>query len=69
MSDGFPSHSCAAAILSHGEVVEGAGRFLVSRQVSGRGHKMSRISDSVVPGAKGLVDNDEGGVVDCCAET
>jgi hypothetical protein len=41
MSNGFPSHSCAAAILSHGEVVEGAGRFLVSRQISGRGHKMS----------------------------
>lgn len=40
MSDGFPSHACAAVILSHGEVVEGAGRFLISPQVSGRGHTM-----------------------------
>ena len=26
-----------------------------------------RISDSVTPGAKGLVDSEEGGAVDCCA--
>jgi len=26
-----------------------------------------RSSDSVAPGANGLVDNDEGGAVDCCA--
>jgi hypothetical protein len=40
MSDEFPSHSCADAILSHGEVVGGAGRFLVFPQGSGRDHTM-----------------------------
>jgi hypothetical protein len=40
MSDGSLSRSCADAILSHGEVVEVAGRFLVSSLVSGRGHRM-----------------------------
>ena len=40
MSHGFPWRSCADAILSHGEVVEVAGRFLISPLVSGRGHKM-----------------------------
>ena len=39
MSDGFPSHSCAAAILSDGEAVEAAGRFLIFPLVSGRGRK------------------------------
>ena len=40
MSDGFPLGSCADAILSHGEVAEGAGRFLASVPVSYRGHRM-----------------------------
>jgi hypothetical protein len=39
MSDGFPSHSCADAILSHGEVVEVGGRFPASVLVFCRGHK------------------------------
>jgi hypothetical protein len=39
MSDGFPSGSCVDAILSHGEAVEAAGRFLVSPLVSGKGRK------------------------------
>lgn len=43
MSDGFPSRSCADAILSHGEVVEAAGRSLVSLLVSGRGHKKGEV--------------------------
>ena len=40
MSDEFPSGSCAAAILSRGEVVEAADRFLASPLVSGRGRTM-----------------------------
>jgi len=40
MSDGFPSRSCADVILSHGEVVEDAGRFPASVLVSCRGHRM-----------------------------
>jgi len=40
MSDEFPSRSCAGASLSRGEVDTVAGRFLISPQVSGRGHKM-----------------------------
>jgi hypothetical protein len=43
MSDGFPSRSCAAAILSHGEVVEAAGHSLTSLLVSGRGHKTGEV--------------------------
>ena len=39
MSDGFPSRSCADVILSHGEVVEAAGRFLASALLFCRGHK------------------------------
>jgi hypothetical protein len=39
MSDGFPSVACADAILSHGEVVEAAGRFLASALLFCRGHK------------------------------
>ena len=39
MSDGFPSHSCADAILSRGEVDEVADRFPASFLVFGRGHK------------------------------
>ena len=69
MSDGFPSRSCAGAILSRGEVDEAAGRFL--RRPSGflQRSQDGRSSDSVDPGVKGLVDNDEGGAVDCCAGT
>ena len=40
MSDGFPSGSCADAILSHGEVVEVGGRFPASVLVSCRGRTM-----------------------------
>ncbi len=40
MSDGFPSGSCADAILFHGEVVEAAGRFPGFPLVSGKGHTM-----------------------------
>lgn len=43
MSDGFPSHSCADAILSHGEVVEVVGRFPASVLVSCRGHRMGEV--------------------------
>ena len=39
MSDGFPSSSCADAILSHGEADEDEDRSLPVRLVSGRGHK------------------------------
>lgn len=39
MSDGFPSGSCAGAILSHGEVFEIAGRFLPVPLVFYRGCK------------------------------
>ena len=39
MSDGFPSRSCADAILSRGEVDEDEDRFPPVRLVSGRGHK------------------------------
>jgi hypothetical protein len=39
MSHGFPSHSCADAILFHGEVVEVGDRFPASVLVSCRGHK------------------------------
>lgn len=39
MSDGFPSGSCADAILSHGEVVEVGGRFPASVLVSCRGRR------------------------------
>ena len=39
MSDGFPSLSCADAILSRGEVDEDADRFPASPLVFGRGHK------------------------------
>ena len=39
MSDGFPSRSCADAILSHGEVDEVAGRFPASVLVFCRGRK------------------------------
>ena len=40
MSDGFPSGSCADAILFHGEAVEAAGRFPASVPVFCRGRKM-----------------------------
>ena len=40
MSDGFPSGSCADAILSRGEVVEAADRFPAFLLVFGRGHTM-----------------------------
>jgi len=40
MSDGSPSHSYAGGILFYGEVAEGAGRFLISPLVSGKGHTM-----------------------------
>ena len=43
MSDGFPSRSCADAILFHGEVVEVAGHFLVWPLVFGRGHKTGEV--------------------------
>jgi hypothetical protein len=43
MSDGFPSHSCADAILSHDEVVEVVGRFPASVPVSCRGHRMGEV--------------------------
>lgn len=43
MIDGFPSRSCATVILSHGEVVEVAGRYLVSPPVSGRGRKTDEV--------------------------
>lgn len=43
MSDGFLSGSCADAILSHGGVVEAAGRSLASLLVSGRGHKTGEV--------------------------
>ena len=69
MSDGFPSRSCADATLSHGGVVEAADRFQAFFLVFGRGHTIVRISDSDDSGARGLVDNDEGGAVDCCART
>ena len=39
MSDGFPSRSCADAILSRGEVDEDEGRFLPVRLASGRDRK------------------------------
>lgn len=53
MSDGFPSHSCGAAVLSHGGVVEGVGRFLISPQDSGRDHKTGEVRTrlSQEPGA------------------
>ena len=43
MSDGFPSHSCADAILSHGEVVEAADRFPASPLVFCRGHRTDEV--------------------------
>lgn len=43
MNDGFPSHSYADAILSHGEVVEVVGRFPASVPVSCRSHKMGEV--------------------------
>ena len=43
MSDGFPSRSCAGAILSRGEVVEAGGRFLASVPVFCRGRKMVEV--------------------------
>jgi hypothetical protein len=39
MSHGFPSHSCADEILSHGEVVEVGDRFPAFVLVSCRDHK------------------------------
>jgi hypothetical protein len=43
MSDGFPSDSCAGAILSRGGVVEAGDRFPASVPVSCRGHKMGEV--------------------------
>ena len=43
MSDGFPSRSCADAILSHGEVGEDEDRSPPVRLVSGRGHKTGEV--------------------------
>jgi hypothetical protein len=43
MSDGFPSHSCADAILSHGEVGEAGDCFPASVPVSCRGHRMGEV--------------------------
>jgi hypothetical protein len=54
MSDGFPSRSCAGAILSHGEVVEVAGRFLVWTLVFGRGHKTFEVRTRSSRGLKVL---------------
>lgn len=43
MSDGFPSGSCADAILSRGGVVEAGGRFPVSVPVFCRGRRMVEV--------------------------
>ena len=43
MSDGFPSRSCADVILSHGEVVEAAGRFLASALLFCRDRKTDEV--------------------------
>ncbi len=43
MSDGFPSRSCADAILSRDEVDEDEDRSLPVSLVSGRGHKTGEV--------------------------
>ena len=43
MSDGFPSGSCAGAILFHGEVDADADRFPASVPVFGRGRKTDEV--------------------------
>jgi hypothetical protein len=43
MSDGFPSRSCADAILSRDEVDEDEDRSLPVRLIPGRGHKTGEV--------------------------
>ena len=43
MTGGFPSLSCAGAILSHDEVDGGEDRSLPVRLASGKGHKMGEV--------------------------
>jgi hypothetical protein len=43
MSDGFPSRSCADAILSHGEVDEDEDRSPPVRLVFCRGHRTGEV--------------------------
>jgi len=43
MSDGFPSRSCAGAILSRDEVDEVADRFSASFLVSGKGRRTGEV--------------------------
>jgi protein involved in temperature-dependent protein secretion len=52
MSDGLPLHSCADAILSHGEVVEAGGRFLASALISGRDHRMGEVLTRMTQGSR-----------------
>jgi len=54
MSDGFPSGSCADAILSRGEAVEAAGRFLVSVLVFCRDRKTDEVRTRCVRGSRAL---------------
>lgn len=48
MSDGFPSHSCAEAILSHGEVDEVEDRFPVASQVFCRGRRTVEVQTHLI---------------------
>ena len=43
MSDGFPSHSCADAILSRDDVAEGEDRSLPVALISGRDRKSREV--------------------------
>ena len=54
MSDGFPSHSCADAILSHGEVDEDEDRPPPVRLVSGRGRRTGEVRTRCVRGSRAL---------------
>jgi hypothetical protein len=54
MSDGFPSDSCAGAILSRGGVVEAGGRFLASVLVFCRGCKMVGVQTHLTLGLRVL---------------
>jgi hypothetical protein len=54
MTDGFPSGSCADAILSRGGVVEAGGRFLASVPVFCRGRKMVEVQTHLTLGPRVL---------------
>ena len=54
MSDGFPSRSCADAILFHGAVGADADRFPASVPVFGRGRKTAEVRTRLTQESRAL---------------